>query len=90
MTKHSTQEQILCLLNSKEKLISIVESNFKTISNSDRTTILTTRQARYLSPTELDNSIFYIGGPSAMLNAMKKLLQEDLDIPKERMKVGRV
>ncbi|SRR6266496_5892687 len=45
---------------------------------------------RYLSPTELDNSIFYIGGPPAMLNAMKKLLQEDLDIPKERMKVGRV
>lgn len=42
---------------------------------------------RYLSPTELDNSIFYICGPPAMLNAMKKLLQEDLDIPKERMKV---
>ena len=42
---------------------------------------------RYLSPTELDSSIFYIGGPPAMLNAMKKLLQEDLDIPKERMKV---
>lgn len=42
---------------------------------------------RYLSTSELDNSIFYICGPPAMLNAMKKLLQEDLDIPKERMKV---
>ena len=42
---------------------------------------------RYLSITELDNSIFYICGPPAMLNAMKKLLQEDLDIPKERIKV---
>ena len=42
---------------------------------------------RYLSTTELDNSIFYICGPPAMLNAMKKLLQEDLDIPKERIKV---
>jgi len=42
---------------------------------------------RYLSITELDNSIFYICGPPAMLNAMKKLLQEDLDIPKERIRV---
>ena len=40
-----------------------------------------------MGKTELDNSIFYICGPPGMLNAMKKLLQEDLDIPKERIKV---
>jgi glycine betaine catabolism B len=42
---------------------------------------------RYLSTTELADSIFYICGPPTMLNAMKKLLQKDLDIPKERIKV---
>ena len=42
---------------------------------------------KYLGKTELDNLIFYICGPPRMLNAMKKLLQEDLDIPKERIKV---
>jgi ferredoxin-NADP reductase len=43
--------------------------------------------SRYLSTTELNNSLFYICGPPGMLNAMKKLLQEDLQIPKERIKV---
>jgi ferredoxin-NADP reductase len=42
---------------------------------------------KYLGKTELDNSIFYICGPAGMLNAMKKLLQEDLGITKERIKV---
>jgi NAD(P)H-flavin reductase len=38
---------------------------------------------KYLDASELANSIFYICGPPGMLNATKKLLQEDLDIPKE-------
>jgi NAD(P)H-flavin reductase len=40
-----------------------------------------------LSSTEMDNSIFYICGPPGMLNAMKKLLQVDSGIPKERIKI---
>jgi ferredoxin-NADP reductase len=43
--------------------------------------------SKYLSSTEMDNSIFYICGPPGMLNAMKKLLQVDLGIPKERIKI---
>jgi glycine betaine catabolism B len=43
--------------------------------------------SKYLSSTETDNSIFYICGPSGMINAMRKLLQVDLGIPKERIKV---
>jgi ferredoxin-NADP reductase len=43
--------------------------------------------SKYLSSTEMDNSIFYICGPPGMLNAMKKLLQVDLAIPKERIKI---
>jgi ferredoxin-NADP reductase len=39
-----------------------------------------------LTSDELDNSIFYICGPPGMLRAMQKLLQDDLLIPKERIK----
>ena len=42
---------------------------------------------KYLSADELDNSIFYICGPPSMLKAMQKLLQYDLHIPKERIKI---
>jgi ferredoxin-NADP reductase len=42
---------------------------------------------KYMTIEELDNSIFYICGPSGMLKAMQKLLQEELEIPKERIKV---
>jgi glycine betaine catabolism B len=34
-----------------------------------------------------DNSIFYICSPPSMLKAMQTLLQEELDIQKERIKV---
>ena len=40
-----------------------------------------------LDSTALNNSIFYICGPPSMLKAMQSLLQEELQIPKERIKV---
>jgi glycine betaine catabolism B len=46
-----------------------------------------TMVTKYLSPIEMDNSIFYICGPPGMLNAMKRLLQDDLGISKERIKI---
>jgi ferredoxin-NADP reductase/nitrite reductase/ring-hydroxylating ferredoxin subunit len=42
---------------------------------------------KYLDTTELNNSMFYICGPPTMLKAMQTLLQEELEIPKERIKV---
>jgi glycine betaine catabolism B len=42
---------------------------------------------KYIDNNILDNSIFYICGPSNMLKAMQSLLQEELEIPKERIKV---
>jgi glycine betaine catabolism B len=42
---------------------------------------------KYLDTTELNNSMFYICGPPSMLKAMQALLQEELEIPKERIKV---
>jgi ferredoxin-NADP reductase/nitrite reductase/ring-hydroxylating ferredoxin subunit len=42
---------------------------------------------KYIDNNILDNSIFYICGPPSMLKAMQSLLQEDLEIPKERIKV---
>src|ERR671920_70440 len=42
---------------------------------------------KYLDSNMLDNSIFYICGPPSMLKAMQSLLQDHLEIPKERIKV---
>ena len=43
---------------------------------------------KYLDTNVLNNSIFYICGPPGLLKAMQALLQEDdLNIPKERIKV---
>jgi glycine betaine catabolism B len=42
---------------------------------------------KYLSANELDDSIFYICGPPDMLKTMQKLLQDDLHIPKQRIKI---
>jgi ferredoxin-NADP reductase/nitrite reductase/ring-hydroxylating ferredoxin subunit len=42
---------------------------------------------RHVNEESLDKSVFYICGPPAMLDAMHKLLQKDLQIPKERIKM---
>jgi ferredoxin-NADP reductase len=42
---------------------------------------------KYLGTNKLVDSIFYICGPPGMLKAMKKLLQDDLHVTKERIKI---
>ena len=42
---------------------------------------------KYVDTNELNNSIFYICGPPSMLKAMQSLLQDNFEIPKERIKV---
>jgi glycine betaine catabolism B len=42
---------------------------------------------KYLDINMLNNSIFYICGPTSMLKAMQSLLQDNLEIPRERIKV---
>ena len=42
---------------------------------------------KYLDTNMINNSIFYICGPPSMLKAMQSLLQDNLEIPKERIKV---
>src|SRR5918995_1206936 len=42
---------------------------------------------KYLDSNILSNSIFYICGPPSMLKAMQSLLQDNLEIPRERIKV---
>jgi NAD(P)H-flavin reductase len=42
---------------------------------------------KYVDINVLNDSIFYICGPPNMLKAMQILLQEDLEIAKERIKV---
>ncbi|HEX5185551.1 MAG TPA: FAD-dependent oxidoreductase, partial [Nitrososphaeraceae archaeon] len=43
--------------------------------------------SKYLDNTLLDNSIFYICGPPGLLKAMQSLLQEELKISKEKIKI---
>jgi ferredoxin-NADP reductase len=43
--------------------------------------------AKYLTKEELGNSIYYTCGPPGMIDAMQTLLQQDLQIPKERIMV---
>ena len=42
---------------------------------------------KYLDADALKNSIFYICGPPGMLKAMQTLLQEELEIPRDRIRV---
>lgn len=42
---------------------------------------------KYLTADELANSIFYICGPPAMLNAMQQLLSKELGVSKDRIKI---
>ena len=42
---------------------------------------------RYVDTNVLNNSVFYICGPPSMYKSMQSLLQEDLKISKERIKV---
>jgi ferredoxin-NADP reductase len=41
----------------------------------------------HLEPSELENSIFYICGPPAMLKAMQQMLEQDLQIQSDRIKI---
>jgi ferredoxin-NADP reductase/nitrite reductase/ring-hydroxylating ferredoxin subunit len=43
--------------------------------------------ARHVDSKDLENSIFYICGPPGMIKAMQELLQKELQIPKDRLKV---
>lgn len=42
---------------------------------------------KYLSDDEVAKAVYYICGPPGMLKAMQKLLQDDLQIPRERMRI---
>jgi ferredoxin-NADP reductase/nitrite reductase/ring-hydroxylating ferredoxin subunit len=53
----------------------------------ERGIINKTMLTKYLTTSELDNSVFYVCGPPGMLKAMQNLLQDDLHIPKESIKV---
>ncbi len=42
---------------------------------------------RHLSKDEIDNAIFYLCGPPGMLKAMQELLQKEMQVPNNRLKV---
>ena len=42
---------------------------------------------KHLTDDEIRNSIFYTCGPPGMIKAMQDIIQNDLNIPKDRIKV---
>ena len=42
---------------------------------------------KHLTEDEIKNSVFYTCGPPAMIKAMQDIIQNDLKIPKDRIKV---
>lgn len=42
---------------------------------------------KYLQPVDIENSIFYVCGPPAMIEAMQQILKDNLQIPTERIKI---
>jgi len=43
--------------------------------------------AKYLTKDEIANSIFFICGPPAMLNAMRQLLSKEMTVPQDKIKI---
>jgi ferredoxin-NADP reductase len=56
-------------------------------SSGERGRINKSMLERYLTKEEISNAIFYIYGPPGMLDAMQELLQKQLQITKDRVKV---
>ena len=71
--------------------ITAAEEQGQALSSSswkgERGIINKTMLTKYLTTSELENSVFYVCGPPGMLKAMQNLLQDDLHLPKESIKV---
>ena len=89
MIKYATDKQVPCYIPLAKMKVYI--KNHRLLAKNDwegeyglidKAMIL-----KYLDTSELNNSIFYICGRPGMLNAMQTLLQKELKIPKERIKV---
>jgi ferredoxin-NADP reductase len=55
--------------------------------NGERGRIDKAMVTRYLSDNEIKDSVFYICGPPGVVDAMRKLIQSELQIQKEKLKV---
>jgi ferredoxin-NADP reductase/nitrite reductase/ring-hydroxylating ferredoxin subunit len=63
-------------------------SSSRTVTwNGERGRIDKAMLTRYLSDNDIKSSIFYICGPPGMVNAMQNLVQNELQISKEQIKV---
>lgn len=75
-------------LNKNLKIIYTISEVDQSVKwNGERGYIDKAMVNRHLDSHDLDNSIFYICGPPGMLKAMQNLLQNELGISKDRIKV---
>lgn len=73
--------------NKNVKVIHTITDEGSANWNGERGRIDKPMLERHLAKDEIDNAIFYICGPPGMLKAMQELLQKQLQIPKDRLKV---
>jgi ferredoxin-NADP reductase/nitrite reductase/ring-hydroxylating ferredoxin subunit len=73
--------------NKNLKIVYAVTDEASSFWKGERGRISKEMLQRHIDGDVINNSIFYICGPPGMLNAMQDLLQKDLQIPKERIKI---
>ena len=81
--------------NQNNKNIKVIHTITEEQKSFDGTTNWTGERGRidksmlesHLTKDEIDNAVFYICGPPGMLKAMQELLQKEMQIPKDRLKV---
>ncbi len=82
--------KIVCTITEEEKQgaeDSISSSPTRQQWTGERGRIDKDMLTKYLADDEIKNSIFYTCGPPGMIKAMQDLIQNDLNIPKDRIKV---
>ena len=79
--------KIVYSITEEEKELSQTSSSSANEWKGERGRIDKAMLSRYLSAEDLSNSIYYTCGPPGMIKAMQTLLQDDLQISKERIKV---
>jgi ferredoxin-NADP reductase/nitrite reductase/ring-hydroxylating ferredoxin subunit len=78
-------------VNRNLRIIYIIAGEGETTLSSDwkgeRGFINGSMLERYLTKDEVANSIFFICGPPAMLNAMRQLLSKEMEVPQDKIKI---
>jgi ferredoxin-NADP reductase/nitrite reductase/ring-hydroxylating ferredoxin subunit len=82
MNRNNNLKIVYTITEEKEQSSSVAEEG-----KGERGYINRAMLTKYLTRDELDSSVFYICGPPGMLSAMQKMLEDELQIPKQRINI---